>query len=63
MTNLDHDYKDQKRQESQLSANFIMHDPSFPRGISDGLQYDRQRATFEINSRSRYVSYPRFERE
>ncbi|KAG9658480.1 hypothetical protein KCU95_g9428, partial [Aureobasidium melanogenum] len=39
-----------------MSADFIMHDPSLPRGISDGLEYDYQRATFRINSHSRIAT-------
>jgi hypothetical protein len=47
--------KNQGQLESRISADFIKHDPNLPRGISDGLEYDEQRATFKIKSRSRYV--------
>jgi hypothetical protein len=61
MTNLAHSQKDQNRVEARLSADFIMHDPKFPRGISDGFEYDEQRAILRTNSRSRYVLHPHSE--
>jgi hypothetical protein len=61
MTIVVHDHKYQRRIESRLSADFIMHDPSLPRGISDGLEYDDQREIFKMNSRSRYVYSLRFD--
>jgi hypothetical protein len=57
MTNLAHDQKDQNRLEARLSAEFIMHDPNFPRGISDGFVYDEQRAILKTSSPSRYVPH------
>lgn len=54
MNDLVQERENQKRLESNLSAEFITHDPSVPRGISDGLEYDKQRATFRMGSQSRY---------
>ncbi|KAG9529807.1 hypothetical protein KCU93_g3194, partial [Aureobasidium melanogenum] len=53
MTDLVQEREGQKRPESRLSADFLMPDSSLPRGISDGLEYDEQRATLTNNSRSR----------
>lgn len=49
--------KDQKLIDSQLSANFILHESETLRGYSKGLEYDSQRATFKPKTSSQYVPY------
>ncbi|KAH0283181.1 hypothetical protein KCU62_g9179, partial [Aureobasidium sp. EXF-3399] len=44
--------KDQKLMDSQLSANFILHESETLRGYSKGLEYDSQRATFKPKTSS-----------
>lgn len=48
--------KGQEQRESRISAEFIQHDLTLLPGISEGLEYDEQRAKFQIRSRSQYVA-------
>jgi hypothetical protein len=46
---------DQKRIEARISADYILHNPKFPQGYSDGLKYNEQRVAFDMKSGNQYV--------